>query len=89
MSEYTLVEQPDSICTALEEHERVGVDTEFMRERTFFAELSLVQVATGKDVFCVDPLAGNNVQPFWQALMDKTWVAHSKVMPAISVIAKP
>ena len=74
MSEYTLVEQPDSICNHLAQHDRLGVDTEFMRERTFFAELSLVQVATGTDVYCVDPLAGNDMQSFWDALVARTWI---------------
>ena len=77
MSEYTLVEQPDSICSDLALHDRVGVDTEFMRERTFFAELSLVQVSTGAAVYCVDPLAGNSVRSFWETLTKRTWVVHS------------
>ena len=77
MSEYTLVEQPDSICSDLAQHDRVGVDTEFMRERTFFAELSLVQVSAGADVYCVDPLAGDSLRSFWETLADRTWVVHS------------
>ena len=77
MSEYTLVEQPDSICDRLAQQDRLGVDTEFMRERTFFAELSLVQVATGADIYCVDPLADDNMQAFWDALVARTWVVHS------------
>ena len=77
MSQYTLVEQPDSICNRLLQHDRLGVDTEFMRERTFFAELSLVQISTGADVYCVDPLTGNDMQAFWEALVARTWVVHS------------
>lgn len=34
----------------------IGLDTEFMRERTFRAQLCLVQVVTPDDVFVVDPL---------------------------------
>ena len=75
--EYTLVEHPDSIVADLGRHEFVGVDTEFMREKTFFAELCLVQIATGDDIYCVDPLPGNPMGSFWDALMRDTWVLHS------------
>jgi ribonuclease D len=35
----------------------VGLDTEFLRERTYRAELCLIQVATADYATCVDPLA--------------------------------
>jgi ribonuclease D len=35
----------------------IGLDTEFLRERTYRAELCLIQVATADDATCVDPLA--------------------------------
>ena len=34
----------------------VAVDTEFHRERTFFADLALVQLAAGGKIACVDPI---------------------------------
>ena len=33
---------------------RVGLDTEFIRERTYWPQLALVQVATGNDILLVD-----------------------------------
>jgi ribonuclease D len=77
MPEYTLVIEPDSIAPDLGRHDFVGIDTEFMREKTFFAELCLVQVATGSDVYCVDPLNGHGMDVFWDSLMKDTWVVHS------------
>jgi ribonuclease D len=77
MPDYQLVEQPDSIAGDLGRHHYVGVDTEFMREKTFFAELSLVQVATGSTIYCVDPLGDDPMAAFWDALMQDTWVLHS------------
>ncbi len=74
---YELVEHPDSIAADLGRHEFVGIDTEFMREKTFFAELCLVQVATGGRIYCVDPLPGNPMDAFWDTLMRDTWVLHS------------
>ena len=77
MPEHILVDNPDSIVTKLEDHARVGVDTEFMREKTFFAELCLVQVSCNETIYCVDPLSGNAMDAFWENLMGKTWVVHS------------
>ena len=36
---------------------RLALDTEFMRERTYYAELAFVQVADAADVALIDPLA--------------------------------
>ena len=36
---------------------RIGLDTEFLRERTYRAELCLIQLSAGDDAVCVDPLA--------------------------------
>ena len=35
----------------------IGLDTEFMREKTYRAELCLVQIAAGDSLFLIDPLA--------------------------------
>lgn len=61
---------------------RIGVDTEFMRERTYFAELSLLQIATPGGIVCADPLGSKPGGPpvpaaFWEALMQPEWVLHS------------
>ena len=45
------------LCAELERSEVVGLDTEFLRERTYFAQLCLLQLAAGTRVLCVDPLA--------------------------------
>jgi len=37
-------------------HGRVGLDTEFIRERTYWPQLALVQVASGDDILLVDML---------------------------------
>lgn len=36
---------------------RIGLDTEFIRERTFWPQLALVQIAIGDDIWLIDPLA--------------------------------
>jgi ribonuclease D len=77
MPEFNLVNHPDTMTSDLHMHDRVGVDTEFMREKTFFAELCLVQISTGEKIYCVDPLNGSSMNEFWDALIQTTWVVHS------------
>ena len=77
MPEFTFVDQPDSITSELRACPNLGVDTEFVREKTFFAQLCLLQVATPDRIYCIDPLAGNSMQPFWDETFRKTWVVHS------------
>lgn len=36
---------------------RIGLDTEFIRERTFWPQLALVQMAVGDEILLIDPLA--------------------------------
>jgi ribonuclease D len=44
-------------CDALAGAPVVAIDTEFMRERTYYARLCLVQIATENDVYVVDAIA--------------------------------
>jgi ribonuclease D len=45
------------LVTRLATQPRVGLDTEFLRERTYRAQLCLLQLATPGEAVCVDPLA--------------------------------
>jgi ribonuclease D len=44
----------------------IGIDTEFVRERTWRADLGLVQISDGKKVWLVDPLNTGSIQPLSQ-----------------------
>ncbi len=77
MPEFHFVEEPDSLVDALRARGQLAVDTEFMRERTYFAQLCLAQVATEQDIWCVDPLAGYAQDAFWHELLKHDWVLHS------------
>ena len=59
--------------------EVLGVDTEFVRERTFFPRLGLVQVMDAEGCALVDPIAIDDLSPLAEALSDATLikVAHS------------
>ncbi len=77
MPAYTFVDQPDRIVPELGSHARIGLDTEFMRERTYFSQLCLVQVSANADIYCVDPLVDDDMASFWATLCDRTWIAHA------------
>ena len=47
----------DAAALALSAHAVLGLDTEFMRERTYYAQLCLLQLGTDGIAVCVDPLA--------------------------------
>jgi ribonuclease D len=59
------------LCDRLKAHDVLCVDTEFMRENTYYPELCLVQLASPEEAFALDPLAeGLDLQPFLDLLAD-------------------
>ncbi len=65
-----------NICAAFAEAPYITVDTEFLRERTYWSQLCLVQMArpgTGEDdAVLIDPLAqGMDLQPLLDLLADE------------------
>ena len=61
----------------LSREQRIGLDTEFMRETTYFPQLCLLQIATAEQIFCADPLGDFDLSAFWQALTHPAWIVHS------------
>lgn len=62
-------------CNRLAAHDFVAVDTEFMREQTFWPHLCLVQLAGPDTELIVDPLApGLDLAPFWGLMADTSTV---------------
>ena len=41
-----------------------AIDTEFVREKTYYAVLALIQIASEKHMACIDPLTIDNFDPF-------------------------
>jgi len=52
----------------------VGIDTEFMREKTYFARLCLIQLGTDDIAAIVDPLALTDLSPLCELLEDESVV---------------
>jgi ribonuclease D len=60
----------------------IGLDTEFLRERTYRAELCLIQVATADDATCIDPLAEMSLTALIPTLAGEPGTSPVKVMHA-------
>jgi ribonuclease D len=60
----------DSAVFRMHGASRLALDTEFMRERTYYAKLCLVQAATESDCFLVDPLADLDLTALYELLAD-------------------
>ena len=55
-------------CDQLRKGAWIGVDTEFMRERTYYSEPCLVQLSGDAGIACVDVLAIENLEPLKEVL---------------------
>ncbi|WP_421837530.1 ribonuclease D [Novosphingobium sp.] len=59
------------LCERLSKADFITVDTEFMRENTYWPELCLVQIADDKEAAAIDPLAsGLDLAPLLELLVD-------------------
>jgi ribonuclease D len=63
-----------ALASALQSQASIGVDTEFLRERTFFPKLCLLQLSAAGQVWLVDTLRVGSLDPLMPALT----AAHSR-----------
>jgi len=60
-----------NLCARLSQAPFVCVDTEFMRESTFYPVLCLIQIADGEEAAAIDPMAaGLDMKPLLDLLTD-------------------
>jgi ribonuclease D len=78
------------ICRLIEEKKFVALDTEFMRETTYYAVLCLIQINISDECFVVDALDSNiNLEPFFKILNNpKIIKVFHSVRQDIAVIAQ-
>ncbi len=72
-------EKLDQLCQKIEHEPWVALDTEFMREKTYYPKFCLLQIATLEWVACVDPIALLSLDQLFKVLyrQDKVKVLHS------------
>src|SRR5258708_14209982 len=82
-----------ALARTLESEALIGVDTEFLRERTFFPKLCLLQLAAGGQIWCVDTLRIGTLDPLMPALTAPAarQVIHAarQDLPAVYLSANP
>ena len=63
-------------CATFGDEKFITVDTEFIRERTYFPQLCLMQVATSREAVAIDPIAGPDMDltPLYDAFANESLV---------------
>lgn len=69
----------ETLCQQLVDSDWLAVDTEFHREKTYFPQLCLIQVANHDVIACVDPIAIEDLSPLMALFYsdDTTIVFHA------------
>lgn len=58
------------VCRELAQHEILAIDTEFVRERTYFPRLCLIQIASPDQCVCIDPITLSDLSPLLEVIYD-------------------
>ncbi|MCA6221047.1 ribonuclease D [Photorhabdus antumapuensis] len=56
--------QLQQVCEGAKKYSKVALDTEFVRTRTYYPQLGLIQLYDGEQLSLIDPLNITNWQPF-------------------------
>ncbi|MGD8408069.1 MAG: ribonuclease D [Thiohalophilus sp.] len=73
MSDFQYIEtlpQLEKACETLGQSSILALDTEFMREKTYYARLCLIQISSEEQVFIIDPLKLEHLQPLLDLLFN-------------------
>lgn len=70
-----------AICAQYAQSPVLTIDTEFVRTRTLYPKLGLLQVSNGDDIALIDPIVIDDLTPFWALLTD---ASITKVLHACS-----
>ena len=82
MREIELVSSQDVLASVVADVRAtplVAVDTEFVRETTYYPKLCLIQIATADSIACIDCLAPLDLEPLYAAMFREgcSWLLHS------------
>ena len=70
---HPLITKSDDLIALVErlsKHPFIAVDTEFMRENTYWPELCLIQVASTEEAAAIDPLADLDLKPLLDLMVE-------------------
>ncbi len=57
------------LCQHLQQQSFFTIDTEFVREQTYYPKLCLIQIATDSVIACIDPLVIEDMTPLFKILI--------------------
>ena len=79
----TSADQLKGFCKSLETSDVLAVDTEFVRERTYFHRIGLIQVAGKNECAAIDPILLDDLTPLLELLKDpnKTCLLYTSPSP--------
>ncbi|HET7369554.1 MAG TPA: ribonuclease D [Gammaproteobacteria bacterium] len=66
MEDFLYIDRDDQLvelCSNLAHCDWLGIDTEFLREKTYYPKLCLVQIASEQHIACIDPLTITDLSP--------------------------
>ncbi|MBJ78800.1 MAG: ribonuclease D [Nitrospinae bacterium] len=63
-----------AVCERLKSSPILAIDTEFVRERTYYHRLGLIQVSDGTTCAAIDPIHISNLDPFLDLVRNKNTV---------------
>ena len=61
-------EQLVTLCAQIRKESWLALDTEFLREKTYYPKFCLLQIATPEWVACIDPIALSDMSELYEAL---------------------
>ena len=62
----------EKALTVISQGSMFAIDTEFLREKTYYPQLCLIQIAGNQIHFAIDPIAGDlDLSPLWALLADE------------------
>jgi len=64
--------QLEEVCRIFESSEWLALDTEFLRETTYYPKFCLLQIASSDHIACIDPLALTTLEPLRKLLFHPT-----------------
>ena len=68
----TTTEELQALCKRFEKQPFIAVDTEFIREKTYYPQVCLIQLANTDEAACVDPLSKKlDLSPLFQLFQNK------------------
>jgi len=75
LNENQLIETTEELaefCNTISAADYIAIDTEFVRDKTYFSKLCLIQISSTTDIACIDPLVVQDLSPLKALFSNKT-----------------